>query len=277
MTESSRVVMRKLTADDIASAVELSAEAGWNQTVEDWCTLIELTPEGCLAIEFDGDLAATTTLLCHGRRLAWIGMVLTRIRYRGHGFARCLMTEALRLADQMRIETVKLDATDQGRPLYEKLGFRCEQGVERWWGKGEGGRAVAGIIDQQLSQDCWRDVDLGAFGADRTELLSTLARRNPPLLLGDSYLFTRPGRVASYLGPCVCETPESASTLMQRALQTPSHGGWYWDLLPANLQAAATARALDFTPQRHLTRMVRGKELRAKEQAIYATAGFELG
>jgi hypothetical protein len=64
---------------------------------------------------------------------------------------------------------------------------------------------------------------------------------------------------------------------MQRALQTRSDGGWYWDLLPANLQAAALARALDFTPQRHLTRMVRGKQQRANEQAIYAIAGFELG
>jgi len=71
MTDSSRVVMRKLTYGDIPSAIQLSAEAGWNQTVEDWCTLIELTPEGCLAIEFDGDLAATTTLLCYDG--AWHG------------------------------------------------------------------------------------------------------------------------------------------------------------------------------------------------------------
>ena len=268
--------MRKLTVDDIPSGIQLCAEAGWNRTAEDWCTLIEMSPEGCLAIEVDGELAATTTLLCYRQQLAWIGMVLTKIRYRGLGFARRLMTEALGLADQMQIETIKLDATDQGRPLYEKLGFRCEQAVERWWRIGEPRRADS-VFDEQACDDTWQTFDLSAFGADREELLSKLAKRNSPVLLGKSYLFTRPGRVASYLGPCVCETPESASTLIEHTLQTHSHDGWYWDLLPANVHAATLARSLDFTPKRHLIRMVRGKEQRANIKAIYAIAGFELG
>ena len=276
MTDSRGVVTRKLTASDIPCAVEFSAEAGWNQTAEDWRTLIELAPESCLAIEVDGELAATTTLLCYGQRLAWIGMVLTRIPYRGRGFARRLMAEALALADQMQIESVKLDATDQGRPLYEKLGFRCEQPVERWCRTGESGRASTSVTNQELPHPAL-DLDLGAFGADRTELLANLARRNPPLLLRNSYLFSRPGRLTSYLGPCVCEGSANARTLIDHTLQKRSAGGWSWDLLPANGQAVALARALHFTPKRHLTRMVRGKEQRANEQAIYAIAGFELG
>ncbi|HZQ93854.1 MAG TPA: GNAT family N-acetyltransferase [Candidatus Sulfotelmatobacter sp.] len=276
MADSSGVVMRKLTAADIPSALQLSAEAGWNQTADDWGTLIELAPAGCLAIELEGELAATTTLLCYGQRLAWIGMVLTRIRFRGRGFARRLMTEALELADRMHIETVKLDATDLGRPLYEKLGFRCEQAVERWSGRGKSGQPDASVAGQSAARDVWRDVDLRAFGADRSELLSKLARRNPPLSLANSYVFTRPGRVTSYLGPCVCETFAGARSLLERALQTSS-GEWSWDLLPENLEAVALARALDFTPARHLIRMVRGTEQRGNEAAIYAIAGFELG
>ncbi len=132
MSGSSVVVSRKLRASDIPAAAQLSAEAGWNQTKEDWRLLIDLAPEGCLAIEVEGDLAATATLLCYGKRLAWIGMVLTKVPYRGRGFARRLLTDTLALADRMGIETVKLDATDQGQPLYEKLGFRAERAVERW-------------------------------------------------------------------------------------------------------------------------------------------------
>ncbi len=78
--------------------------------------LIELAPESCLAIEIDGELAATTTLLCYESRLAWVGMVLTKIKFRGKGLARRLMSEALKLADQNKIETVKLDATGPGPP-----------------------------------------------------------------------------------------------------------------------------------------------------------------
>lgn len=270
-------MIRKLTASEIPAALELSTEAGWNQTIADWGTLIDLAPEGCLAIEVDGELAATTTLLSYGQRLAWIGMVLTRIRYRGRGFARRLMTEALALADRMQIKTVKLDATDQGQPMYEKFGFRCEEGVERWWRAGHKEFAGAGANQLKESHEGWRELDLQAFGADRTELLSKLAWKNPPLWLGNSYLFSRAGRLTSYLGPCVCESSEAARTLMEKALQRGAAGGWSWDLLPRNEAALALARSLGFTPKRHLTRMVRGKELRPKEAAIYAIAGFELG
>lgn len=268
---------RQLSVKDIPAAMELSTEAGWNQTAEDWRTLIDLAPLGCLAIEVDCDLAATTTLMCYGQSLAWIGMVLTRVRYRGRGFARTLMTQALKLADQMRIETVKLDATDQGRPLYEKLGFRCEQTVERWWREGKSPSSAASGTDDRVCQYPCRAVDLRAFGADRVDLLSALAVRNPAIFSGNSYLFSRPGRLNSYLGPCVADTSGSARSLVERTLLTESSHGWYWDLLCSNTEAVALARSLGFAPQRHLTRMVRGKDLQAREEMIYAIAGFELG
>jgi len=83
--------------------------------------------------------------------------------------------------------------------------------------------------------------------------------------------------VSSYLGPCVSEAPEIARTLMERALEAHVEGGWSLDLLCENAQAVALARSLGFTPKRHLTRMVRGKNQRGNEQSIYAIAGFELG
>src|SRR4051812_28835949 len=114
MIESGSEKLRRLRAEDIPAAAELSAQAGWNQTEEDWRTLLELSAQGCLAIEVDGHLAATTTLLCYGRRLAWLGMVLTKAEYQRRGFARKLLECALKYADSMGIATIKLDATDQG-------------------------------------------------------------------------------------------------------------------------------------------------------------------
>jgi GNAT superfamily N-acetyltransferase len=277
MSDCSGTVLRGLVASDIPAAVGLSEEAGWNQTREDWRMLIDLAPQGCLAIEVDGELAATTTLLCYGRRLAWIGMVLTRVSNRGRGFARRLLTQALTLADQMRIETVMLDATDQGRPLYEKMGFRFEQAVERWSRPGSNNSSGTMLLVDAPPAENWRMADRRWFGADRSELLERLARRSQPFFTEGSYLLTRPGRQTRYLGPSVCDTPEAARALMARALQAEESRGWSWDLLPKNVAAAAIARDLAFTPTRHLQRMVRGKELRAKEEMIYAIAGFELG
>jgi len=277
MSDCADAILRKLRASDIPAALQLSTEAGWNQTGEDWRMLIDLAPQGCLAIEVDGELASTTTLLCYGQRLAWIGMVLTRIPRRGRGFAQRLLTEALRLADQMGIETVKLDATDQGQPLYEKLGFRCEQTVERWARPSSSGAPSPGLRSDASPPGDWRVADHRAFGVDRSILLERLARRNPPLSVPCSYLFTRPGRLTGYLGPCVADGPGTARTLIQRALQISGSGDWSWDLLPRNASAVAIARDLAFTPSRHLLRMVRGKDLRTQEEAIYAIAGFELG
>jgi ribosomal protein S18 acetylase RimI-like enzyme len=183
-----------MAASDIAAAVGLSEQAGWNQTEEDWRMLMELSPEGCLAIEVQGELAATTTLLCYGRRLGWIGMVLTKVAYRGQGFARRLLTEALRLADEMQIETVKLDATDQGVRLYEQMGFRFEQNIERWC-RSESGEATDTVIPEGVAlHEEWQSVDRVAFGADRRGLLNRLAHRARPLLFASgSFVLTRPG------------------------------------------------------------------------------------
>lgn len=274
---SSSPILRQLLAGDVPAAMQLSTEAGWNQTADDWRLLMELAPETCLGIEVNGELASTATLLCYGRRLAWIGMVLTRTIFRGQGYARRLLMETLTLADQKQIESVKLDATDQGQPLYEKLGFRPEQPVERW------ARTEVSLLPPIVADPGdeaarnWQDADSLAFGLDRSRLLDSLARRNAPLTSGRSYLLTRPGRLTHYLGPCVADSPAVARALMNRALTIPSPGGFSWDVLPENSAAATLAHELNFAPKRRLLRMVRGKDLRGQERSIFAIAGFELG
>jgi GNAT superfamily N-acetyltransferase len=273
MAEFGDEILRKLRAEDLPAAFQLSAQAGWNQTEKDWRMLLDLAPESCFAIEVAGQLVATTTLLCYGQRLAWIGMVLTKPELQRRGFAKRLLTHVLAQADQIGIETVKLDATDQGQPLYEQFGFRPEQEVERW---SRTGTDVAQFPAVRHAKEVWRRSDSDAFGVDRSQLLEKLAQRNPPLLSARSYLFARQGRVATYLGPSVSEDPQTARHLIEHYVQN-TICNWYWDLFSRNRNAAAIARDLGFMPQRYLRRMTRGKELRENENAIYAIAGFELG
>ena len=265
--------VRTMRAEDVPAAFGLSAEAGWNQTGDDWRMLLKLAPTTCLAIEVNGKLAATTTLLCYGRRLAWIGMVLTKVEFQRRGFAKKLFREALRQADKMGIETLKLDATEQGQPLYEQFGFRGEQEITRWSRTKSG---ITRVPDTRETAPVWREVDANNFGADRLTLLEHLTARSHPAVRGRSYLFSRPGRVSAYLGPCVSDNPEDARSLIVGSVENSAFS-WYWDLFPDNQEAAAIARDLAFTPQRHLLRMARGKKLSEKPNAIYAIAGFELG
>jgi len=273
MSDCSEAILRPLQVADLPAAFQLSAQAGWNQTEEDWYTLLALSPGACFGIEIRGELASTTTLICYGRRLGWIGMVLTKSQFQRRGLARRLLQHTLNVADRMGIETLKLDATDQGQPLYVQCGFRAEHKIERWLRAGD---RAAQFPALRPSPPAWRQEDLRYFGADRSSILARMAERNSPLLRSRAYLFARPGRAHAYLGPCVSDNPDDARSLISRCIESTG-GSWYWDLFPSNDNAVSIAHTLGFAPQRHLLRMARGKELTQNIAATYAIAGFELG
>jgi len=267
--------LRLLSADDVAGAMELSRVAGWNQTAEDWEMLLRLEPQGCFAVEADERIVATTTLLCYGTRLAWIGMVLTRPEYRRRGFAQRLMQEALNRAADLKIDSIMLDATPQGQPLYEKLGFQTEQIVERWFRDGQHAH-MSGKSAPSWS-DFSEELDRAAFGVDRSLLLQQLVSRNPPNATPTAYCFSRSGTRARYLGPCVAADQKTARLVIEHTLQEQSESGWFWDLLGANENAVHLAAEFGFAPQRRLERMVLGQRLPKEDEIVYAIAGFELG
>ena len=267
--------VRLLRAEDVIGAMELSRLAGWNQTQDDWEMMLRLDPLGCFAIEADDRIAATTTLLCYETRLGWIGMVLTRPEYRRRGFAKRVVESALNRAADLKIESIKLDATAQGQPLYEKLGFKTEQIVERWFL--DGGGANPGIESLAPSSQYCLEMDVEAFGANRSTLLQNLAARNLPHTGKEAYCFCRPGTRARYLGPCVAQTQKDARLVIEHTLRGSPESGWFWDLLSANKNAVQLAEEFGFAPQRRLERMVLGNSLPKNDEMVYAIAGFELG
>lgn len=267
--------LRLLYPADLEGALELSRLANWNQTIDDWKMLLRLGPQGCFAIELDGQIVATTTLLSYGKRLAWIGMVLTRPECRRRGFAKRLMQAALERASDLKIESIKLDATVDGQPLYEKLGFKTEQVIERWLRDGQSTVAPAQSALRIAPPPL--EMDREAFGAGRARVLQELASRNPPDSTGEAYNFSRDGARCRYLGPCVARDQKSARAVIAHTLQASPQSSWYWDLLTTNQNAIDLAKEFGFAPQRRLERMVLGDSFTKNDQMVYAIAGFELG
>jgi len=264
--------LRLLTLADLPQAQAIAASAGWNQTAADWTNLLELAPETCFGIELDGCLAATATLVSYGP-LAWLGMVLTRQDYQHRGLASRLVTHVLDVADRAGVLTVKLDATEQGRPIYERLGFVAERAIERWSGNG---RACGTLNATSAPLTGVKELDGSAFGADRMGLLRRLALGAAPVIANGGFAFWRPGRIANYFGPCVAATPEIAQCLLAASLARAA-GVWFWDIFPDNAAASALARESGFQPVRHLTRMRRGPGVAERPELVYAAAGFEVG
>jgi hypothetical protein len=156
-----------------------------------------------------------------------------------------------------------------------KLGFRAEQA----WNSGLGHFSAKALRQKLFLADICAKLVRDRPSGGRCgpfAITGEICDYNPPISIGSSYLLTRPGRLTRYLGPCVADDPRSAHALIQGAVQQSAYE-WSWDLLPENVHAVAIAQELSFAPNRHLLRMVRGKDLRAQEEAIYAIAGFELG
>jgi GNAT superfamily N-acetyltransferase len=279
--------------NDVPSAMELSTASKWNQTAEDWRRILRFSAKGCRCIEDAGKIVATTTLLPYETRLAWIGMVLTRPEYRRQGLARRLMEDAISKAELDGIHTLKLDATDEGRPLYESLGFVVENAVERW-GRNEkfteaerkrdveGHANVSHSSDGQISGNLFAQ-DALAFGASRRQLLEVLFREGRCNTTPHGYVLSRPGTTARYLGPCVANSDAEANSLIGTHLKSYSDTGgsgscsWFWDLFPSNSEALRCARKFGFTRRRTLWRMRRGEIIKNYDAMVYAIAGFELG
>jgi GNAT superfamily N-acetyltransferase len=265
--------IRRLAERDIPAALALSSFAGWNQTADDWRLLLQPGVGECLAIDCDGRLVATTTLVCYGPELAWLGMVLTHPGFRKRGLARRLVEAALGIAEKKRIGTVKLDATELGLPLYHSFGFREQQTIMRWSGTG----GVASNIDRVIPLATLPfELDRQAFGADRKAILERLAGGGATLIAEDGFAMLRPGARASHFGPCIARSAESARRLIHSCLRT-SRGECYWDVLAANRAAVNLANELRFKQERVLVRMVKGVDTQVDESLIYAGGGFEIG
>jgi len=289
--------VRTMKLGDVWSAMELSTVANWNQTREDWRRILQFSADGCCCIKDAGRIVATASLLPYGPKLAWIGMVLTRPEYRGQGLARRLVEDAVASAERGGIRTIKLDATDEGRPLYESLGFAVEKTVERW---GLDGRKLAAATEKAGEEDANKrrhhDVEISdelfsrdaeAFGVARKGLLEALSTAGKCNATVNGYVFSRPGRTAQYLGPCVASSEAEARQLIAARLEDPARTGeedegsrtcsWYWDLLPANSEAVRCAAKFGFTRRRRLWRMFRGEAIESNDAMVYAIAGFEWG
>jgi len=276
--------IRLLFESDITAAMQLKQAAGWNQTEEDWRRLLALEPNGCFAAVKGGRLVGTTTTTTYGNELAWIGMVLVDPKERRQGIATRLMNVALNYLNG-KVATVKLDATAQGQPVYERLGFEVESVLERWSGTPNARNARGSNV---WDEDGIHDVlalDRLAFATDRSKLLKKLIDDAcvPPVLLRatdgtlSGYALARSGTNADYVGPVVGKTPQHVETLLDEVLSDLPERRVYIDF---NTECSANTALLSdrgFVKERDLIRMVKGGPGRKTSPLIVAIAGPEIG
>lgn len=277
---------RPLRAGDADALVGLSAEAGWNQTADDWRLIIDHGGgEGVFAA--DGRPLASACAVPLTAASRWVCMVLVTPAARRQGHATRLMARQI-----ARIEAAGrvpgLDATELGRPVYEKLGFRPLFGLSRYraaaprWAAAGCGAALRPARPADLAAIA--AYDARATGGDRAFLLEHLVRRLPRAAWVATaggriagFAMGRDGRKAAGIGPLVADAPDIAAALAAAAGAAVT-GPVVLDLRDDAPGLAARLEAAGFVRERGFTRMVKGTDPALDRiDALYALAGPEFG
>jgi predicted N-acetyltransferase YhbS len=289
MTGSAEAHARQMTIQDISAGIQLVRAAGWNQTEADWNRFLDVNREGCFVAESEGEVCGTVATIIYDQELAWIGMVLVRPSHRRRGIGTQLVRLALKHLDSRGLPTIKLDATPQGAPVYERLGFVPESEIERWVltnpsptspeSRVKGPDAEVPCLESLLE---W---DLEVFGADRSALLRSLHLNAPEFTIAISkpgelrgYAFGRRGLCSDHFGPWVAQDPDAARDLLGRFISQSGRDSVIADCFKPHPFASGLLRSAGFEFSRSLTRMVRGTSQTPGDiNALYAILGPEFG
>jgi len=259
MASTEALHLSTLAEDSIPGCMALSAEAGWNQTPDDWAVFVR---RGAVFGLLDGGVpAASGAILPYPSGFAWISMVLVAAKRRRERIGTRIL-EACCAEIARRGLVAMLDATPAGERVYRPLGFEPIFGLTRWQGHGtgSGGKRSAGI--RPMTQDEMAAIvalDAAAFGAHRQFLLENFFRRESGLAFvadkdAAGFVLARPGRLATQIGPLIAADEDAAARLLSSALDY-ARGPVFLDLADRWSGLTRLLQQHGFTVQRPYLRM----------------------
>ena len=115
--------IREMTADDVGAACELARAQGWRDRQRFYDFVLRTSTCKPLVGTIDGRLVATG-LATVSLPVGWIGAIVVAAEQRRRGFGRAMTEEICQRLRVAGCATLSLEATDAGRPMYERMGFR---------------------------------------------------------------------------------------------------------------------------------------------------------
>jgi GNAT superfamily N-acetyltransferase len=212
-------------AGDLATLDRLVKQVSWPHRAQDCAQMFEIGT-GIAAIDETGAMIGAGMRWSFGRDAGTIGMVLVAPEKQGTGVGRSLMT-ALIAGSGSR--ALMLNATPEGLPLYEKLGFVASGLVRQH--QATPGRSLAlppapsvaprRAVPADHAALC--AIDAVAFGADRSTLVERL------LAAGEAWVVDRTERPTGFailrafgrgmmIGPVVAPSEDEAVALVATAV-----------------------------------------------------------
>ncbi|MDF5756540.1 GNAT family N-acetyltransferase [Spongiactinospora sp. TRM90649] len=213
--------VRRLTLADLPACLDLARDRDWPAEDHKWRLLFEVG-EIYGSDSAGGGLAATVATVRYGRATTAVSMMLVARRHERRGLGGRLMRHALAASGTAG---AVLSATEFGRPLYERLGFRTTGRYDSLGGTPAappGGFPADGTRPAQAADlPDMAAMDAAVFGAPRSALLKRLpsavtrlhvARTPGGRLTG--YAAAWPSTGESVIGPVIADDEATAITLI---------------------------------------------------------------
>jgi GNAT superfamily N-acetyltransferase len=162
--------IRRLDVGELDACVRLATSRHWHPERHKWGLLFQVG-EVYGIDDPAGGLAGVVVLTRFGTEVTGVGMMLVAERYERRGLGTRLMTHVLAEA---RTASVWLTATDMGRPLYEKLGFRVIGRCTAYVGRFEPRPDRVSRLVSTEDIPALVGLDTAVFGASRADVLTRL-------------------------------------------------------------------------------------------------------
>ena len=287
MTLPSDLGLRDATLDDLPAIAGLRESVGWDVAAWALRAVIGQSHARCLvAVDGDGMVAGVGSGIVYGP-LGFVGNMIVAPAHRRRGVGAAILDAVAQYLEAEGCIRLELNATSEGRPLYERQGFRSlgtsvAARIPR-------GTRLAPRPDVKVRPATREDLDAVAaydrprFGGDRRVLLELLIRAPGTTTViaedDNGIVGYECVRVAeSRIGPMLAEAPEiAAALLLEGFVRMPEAPDIRLNLPPNNRPGAAWLDGLGVTAEPWDGRMGRGPTIPRREETLYGMVLGALG
>lgn len=256
--------MRTLTPADLPAAMSLLERVGLASGAANIVRYLRWQPDGCWC---NDAVTGMVTVLRHGP-VGFVGCMAVEPAAQGRGLGRALLEHAQADARRAGVTTFLLEATPDGRRLYEKLGYTVEHAT---WIVGKD--ATRPVEATPLDRDAVLALDELATGTPRPMVATLVGEHAGAAAYALGELVAYGLVVGDRLGPVIARTPDAGRTVVDalaRACKVAT--------VPAPNEAARRAlAAAGFADVRELVRMRLGPPIASRVDWLWALASAGAG